>query len=195
MSGWDHDNDKPRSNWKKLAGNLELLDFARTNVIILNYSFNKISSLKIVDGHKLTWLIFNKNKISKINLTYLPNLTNFDFSDNYLEDLEFLSSLNPDKLTNLIINNNNLVKQDISIFNRFVNLDTLRIDNTDKEKFETGIHNRFFGSLRSLKDLTKLRVLGIANNEIDFELEDLPISLELINYFYDLGFFWNRCWK
>src|SRR5947207_3210126 len=44
------------------------------------------------------------------------------------------------------------------------------------------IYNRFYGSLESLKDLTKLESLHISNTDISHGLEYLPKSLKEIHY-------------
>jgi len=82
------------------------------------------------------------------------------------------------------INNNNFPPQDLSIFSRFVNLEKLFVHNSNQEKINQGIYNRFVGSLESLKDLSKLNELSISNTDIDSGLEYLS---ESIKYFYCLA--------
>ncbi|CAG8851699.1 2109_t:CDS:2, partial [Racocetra persica] len=68
--------------------------------------------------------------------------------------------------------------QDLSCFAKFVNLTTLLVGNSDKNKIEQGIYNRFTGSLECLNDLTKLERLSIQNTDIDSGLEFLPLSVK-----------------
>jgi len=100
--------------------------------------------------------------------------------------------LNDNQLTNLIVSNNNLPEQDLSIFSRFVNLEKLKIDNGSQDdksikKINQGIYNRFVGSLRPLQNLTKLKELYIDDTDIDSGLEYLPDSIETFWFFIKEG--------
>ena len=64
---------------------------------------------------------------------------------------------------------------------KFVNLEYLDLGNHGKyseEKINQGIYNRFAGSLEPLKDLAKLKTLGIYGTDLDDGLEYLPDSIE-----------------
>jgi len=81
---------------------------------------------------------------------------------------------NPKKLAYLDIANNNIDYTSIDFLKPFANLDTVILEAEDsKKKF----HNRFFGSLESLKDMEKLRVINISNTDLDGGLEYLPVSV------------------
>lgn len=170
-------------------GGLILSGLSDTSITHLVCSHNQISSLNIVDGNKIVYLNFEKNRLKEFTLTTkLTNLLQLNLADNYLKDLEFISSL-PKELTLLQISNNNFSRYNISGFGHFKNLETLYIGNYDKEKWQKNIFNCFEGSLDSLKNLTKLKRLDIANTNIDFEIENLqnlPANLEFFNYFYDI---------
>jgi len=65
-------------------------------------------------------------------LTGLTQLEQLSCGGNYLKELDF-SSLDPDKLNFLRIDNNCLNTQNLSVFSRFTNLTTLTIGNGSKE--------------------------------------------------------------
>jgi hypothetical protein len=80
-----------------------------------------------------------------------------------------------DKLKKIILFNNNL-EQDLTIFSKHTNLEALCIGN----RFviiDGVIRNRFYGSLKPLKDLNNLKELHISNTDIDSGLEYLPDGL------------------
>ncbi|CAG8841278.1 13154_t:CDS:2, partial [Gigaspora margarita] len=106
--------------------------------------------------------------------------------NNYLTNIIYPDQA--EQLTYLDIENNNLPKQDFSVFNRFSNLERLEIGNSDlnKEKINHNIYNRFTGSLEPLKNLTELRQLDISNTDIDSGVEYLPETLENEEEFIDL---------
>lgn len=105
-------------------------------------------------------LIADKNKIEKINLSN-NILTNFNYS-----------VLNIETLIKLDLSDNKELKDDILVFSHLINLTDLRLNNT-----------KFFGSLQSLKNLTKLESLEIYNTEISADFEWLPNKVRL--YFLD----------
>jgi len=96
----------------------------------------------------------------------LNKLKEVDCNDNYLENFDY-STLNPKKLTLLNVTANNLSAQDLSVFSRFVNLESLWIGNDNEKHQQENIYNKFYGSLEPLKNLTKLRNLHISNTDID----------------------------
>jgi hypothetical protein len=58
----------------------------------------------------------------------------------------------------------------------------LRIGTHNEENIKQGIHNRFYGSLEPLKNLTKLEELDISNTDINQGVEFLPDSITEIYY-------------
>lgn len=140
-------------NRKNLIGSLDLTDF--TNLETLDCFFNQLTSLELTGLIKLELIACN---------------------DNLLTNLDFLSNLNPEKLTILDIKDNNISDQDISIFSRFINLESLSIGNLNSE-LTSGIYNRFYGSLINFKDLKRLKRMVISNTDINSGVEYLPKSL------------------
>jgi len=134
--------------------------------------------LNISNFAKLKGLYFFDNKITKLVINNCPKIEFISCCGNFLTDLDFLSVLNSEKITNLHLKNNNISERDLSCFSRFVNLTTLLIGNSDKSKIQKGIFNRFTGSLEFLKDLTELKRLDIRNTDIDSGLEYLPNSVK-----------------
>src|SRR5204863_242330 len=109
--------------------------------------------------------------ITDLVLGDCANLRVIEGYDNSLTSVDFLNSLpNPEKLTCLKIEENNIKPTDLTCFSRFVNLETLEIGSITgalnsryRERFEQGVYNRFYGSLEPLKSLKKLKKLRIAN--------------------------------
>ncbi|KLL03803.1 MAG: hypothetical protein MRERV_33c025 [Mycoplasmataceae bacterium RV_VA103A] len=149
-------DDQNKNSFKiKLAGSLIISDF-----VILK-------KLYLYDN-ELTGLIINN----------CPEIELINCAANSLTDVGFLTTLDPEKLTNIYLENNNISEQDLSCFAKFVNLTTLLVGNSDKNKIEQGIYNRFTGSLECLNNLTKLERLSIQNTDIDRGLEFLPRSVQ-----------------
>jgi len=89
-------------------------------------------------------------------------------------------------LKKLYLYNNNFLKSELTLFNRFKNLEELVItSNYLNQNYKEGIANRFMGSLNLLKDLTKLRRLDIENTDIREGLEYLPDRVE--NFYCEAG--------
>ncbi|CAJ0866271.1 13983_t:CDS:10, partial [Entrophospora sp. SA101] len=141
---------------KSLEGSLDLSDFV--NLESLNCINNRLTILNVGACNKLRELYCKNNCLISIN---------YPIS-------------NPEKLTNLSIRNNNLPKQDLSAFSKFVNLKGLYVGNDEQEKIKQGINNHFVGSLEPLKNLTNLKILDISNTDVDSGLEYLPESVEEI---------------
>jgi hypothetical protein len=88
------------------------------------------------------------------------------------------SVLDNNKIINLNINDNNFLEQDLSCFEKFVNLQELLIGNSSEKKINRGVYNRFTGSLNPLHGMIKLQLLYISGTNIDKGLEHLPKSLK-----------------
>jgi len=88
---------------------------------------------------------------------------------------------NPEKLEVLKINDNNIQPTDIKAFKHFINLEDLRIGTVGLlSLLEDGKRNKFYGSLKSWRNLAELKYVGIEATDIDSGLEYLPIDLEEI---------------
>jgi hypothetical protein len=111
--------------------------------------------------NELTNLIIDKDgQISILNA-----------SNNQLASLNFLTHLNPEKLTFFYLTNNNFSEQqNINLFNRFINLKSLYLANND-----------FSGNLKSLIQLKNLEGLGISGTKITHSLEYSPENLKEIS--------------
>jgi len=98
-------------------------------------------------------------------------------SGNLFTSVDFLNTLpNPEKLTKLNIKDNNIQPTDIEIFRKFTNLETLNIG-TSEIALKVGKLNKFYGSLKSYQNLTKLEAICIESTDVDEGLEYLPRSL------------------
>jgi len=109
--------------------------------------------------------IYNENLNGSLNLDGFVNLEIIYCSDNQLTSLDFLSDLNPKKLTELDIRNNKFPKSDLTFLSGFINLERLFLSN-------------FIGSLEPLAELTKLKILDIGDSSINSGLEYLSESVE-----------------
>jgi len=125
---------------------------------------------------------FNYYDETSLDLKEYTNLKKLDLSRNVLTSVDFLNTIpNPEKLEELHIFSNKIEPTDISIFSRFINLKILKIG-TDKYDFKQGKHNKFYGSLKSYQNLTKLKEICIEATDVDSGLEYLPVSLEKSRY-------------
>ena len=119
---------------------------------------------------KLIKLELNSKNLTSINLSEFKDLKELNLCCNDFISVDFLNTIpNPEKLEKLVIHSNKIQPTDIEIFSKFVNLRMLKI----------GIRNKFYGSLKSWKNLTKLRTICIEATDVDEGLEYLPESLVL----------------
>jgi Leucine-rich repeat (LRR) protein len=160
--------------WNNDIGNLDLSN--NPNLEVIDCHENQLTKLNVKNCPKLKILDCGSNKLENLDLISLGQLERLNCSDNYLTSLDY-SSLNPEKISSLVIENNDLKEKNLTEFSRFINLQNLRIGNKDREKIKQGICNRFIGSLEPLRNLTKLEILTIENTDIENGLEYLPESL------------------
>jgi Leucine-rich repeat (LRR) protein len=111
----------------------------------------------------------------ELDLSDFINLEELSCSNNYLTQIIYPA--NPEKITKLDIENNNINSSDLTTFSKFRNLKGLNIGNTNEIKIQQGIYNRFRGSLEPLKELDKLEKLFIDNTDLDSGFKYLPDSL------------------
>jgi hypothetical protein len=104
--------------------------------------------------------------LTNIILPNHSNITSLNCSSNKLTSLDFLECLSSDKLKYLDISSNKF-SGNLTLFSRFVNLKELQLHN-----------NLFFGSLKPLRDLKKIRCLNIGSTDISHGLEYLSDSIE-----------------
>jgi len=180
---------------EKLEGSLDLTDFK--DLKLLNCSGHQITKLKLGVYPYLEDLYCDKNKLTVFNIKNYP-VTKLDCSDNQLRELTIndclqlaelifssnlltnfnFNTLDKVKLTRLELKNNRLSRCDLSELVPFVNLELVDIGSNDQRKIDRGFYNHFYGSLKSLKNLTKLKHLNIEATDIESGLEYLPQSLE-----------------
>ncbi|CAG8558483.1 10062_t:CDS:1, partial [Diversispora eburnea] len=124
----------------------------------------------IIDGNLL------KSKLTSLDLTNCNKLTILGCSRNELTSLDLSKN---EKLEELYISDNNFFTQDLSFLSHLLNLKELCLGNyNNKEKINQGLYNRFMGSLKPLKNLTKLKKIDIKDTDISHGLEYLPDSVE-----------------
>jgi len=133
-------------------------------------------SLNLNDFVNLESLDYANNQLTQLDLTNCARLRYLDCRENYLQDLKL--PLSTEKMTYLDISNNNLPEQDLSVFSTLNNLEVLKIGNDSwRSKIKQGIYNRFYGSLKPLENLTKLRLLNINSTDLNSGVEYLPDNL------------------
>ncbi|CAG8838023.1 25943_t:CDS:1, partial [Gigaspora margarita] len=124
-----------------------------------------------IDGNYL------KTPLTKLDISNCFSLVILICINNNLTSANFLKQLpNPKKIEILNVYNNNIQPTDIELFSRFVNVKILKIG-TEKEAFQNGKHNKFYGPLKSYQKLTKLERVCIEATDVDRGLEFLPMSL------------------
>ncbi|CAB4488102.1 unnamed protein product [Rhizophagus irregularis] len=134
-------------------------------------------------------IIDNKNLEFYLDLSEFVNLEELICSKNQLTSLDIsknkhcnqlnklkLPVANSEKLEYLNLLDNSF-SQNLDCFSRFVNLKELFVGNTDGDRIQQGIYNRFHGSLKPLKKLVKLESLSINNTDIETGIEFLPDSI------------------
>jgi len=152
---------------KDLEDELDLSDFV--NLEELNCESNNLSGcLNLSNLSKLKILNCRNNKIEELKIENCRNITYFEASGNRNLSEVDLSHLTSELVTFISFAYDNLPLQEVSVFSRFINLETLSI----------GAGNNFCGSLESLKNLNKLKTLHIEGSDIDSGLEYLPESVE-----------------
>ncbi|KLL05309.1 MAG: hypothetical protein MRERV_2c031 [Mycoplasmataceae bacterium RV_VA103A] len=165
-----------------LEGELDLSDFK--NLEELDCSDNCLTNLNLNNCLKLNEINCQYNQLTTLNLSNLVELKRLECYNNYLTQIPNIP--NPEKITDLRINNNNINPSNLTIFSQFRNLKWLEIGNEDKNKINQGIYNHFSGSLEPLKDSKKLLFLNIKNTDINSGWEYLPDSLWYFYYKTDL---------
>jgi len=131
--------------------------------------------------------ISHKNLTGTLDLSDFTNLEKLKMSSNQLADISFLKQLpNPEKLRVLDLSSNNITS-DLRPFSCFTNLEELSLGGIinvnievmlkNRDKLSEKSLNKFYGSLKPLKNLTKLKKLDISDTDIDKGLEYLSESV------------------
>ena len=129
----------------------------------------------------LTMLNCSYNQLATLDLTNFSELRVINCSDNFLEEIKL--PLDGNRLEELDLSQNNFPSQDLTFLSHINNLKHLKLGNNSTwndsfQRIKEGIYNRFHGSLKPIKNLTKLRELVISNTDIGSGLEYLPESLQ-----------------
>jgi Leucine-rich repeat (LRR) protein len=106
-------------------------------------------------------------------------LESVHLQDNLIENIDFINSLNPETIKNLVLSKNKIGLVDISVFQSLKNLEYLGISNASSIDNEE-VSNKFFGSLSSLLCLKKLRYLEVSKDDFDVSQIESFENLELL---------------
>ena len=150
--------------------------FLGEELSVVNYPFlgsidcrgKQITKLTIINCPRLKEVWAYHNRLTEIIIENCPQINRFSVDDNFLTTTAWLNNL-PTELKGLHIASNDFPPQNLSVFGRFVNLDTLHIND-----------NLFFGNCQVLTHITNLKYLGIANNNVVGKVEYLPTNLQTI---------------
>lgn len=145
-------------NDKSLEGYLDLSDFVNLEELTCNN--NQLTDVKLDNCLKLESFQCWSNQFTNLDFTNLNQLKSITYADNHLSEVVF-----PPRNEQLLLLNiaaNDFPPQNLSIFNKFINL----------QYFDIRV-NRFYGSLEPLKK-TKLYFIDISDTDIDSGLEYLP---------------------
>ena len=162
---------KPHWKFVIIEGVLIVKDFYELEDLDLKSQY--LTELKIVNCIKL--------------LTFIncPNLVHLHAERNFLTELNLDKQI---KLEILKISDNNFSPQTLSFISHLINLKQLFLGNYIKDpmsvkleqRIKNGTYNRFFGSLKLLRNMKNLQILNIVNTDIDSGLEYLPVNLKSI---------------
>ncbi|WNE41667.1 MAG: hypothetical protein AD073_000001 [Mycoplasmataceae bacterium] len=122
---------------------------------------------------KLNWISLDGKELINVEIDKYNRLERVYLHNNLLTSLN-IKNLNPLILTELNISKNYDLKINIEVFEKFINLKKLYINDT-----------KLFGSLKYLNNLLKLKWLKVHNTNIDPYFELLPDDL---NIFVDVSF-------
>ena len=157
------------NNFGKTRSEITELDIRRQNLI---------GHLDLSDFINLEGLGCHDNQLTSLDLSQCGNLERISCAINQFTSVDFLNTLpHPEKLNFLLIFNNNIQSTDIACFSKFINIKSLKIGTTNNYRLDGDKHNKFFGSLKSYQNLTKLKRICIEATDVDSGLEYLPKSL------------------
>jgi Leucine-rich repeat (LRR) protein len=145
------------------------------NLKELNCGGNKITRLEIVSCPKLEEIDCSVNELTGLNIRGCSQLKRLCAYSNLLTNLDLSQNK---ELEELNIDNNNFSQQNLSFLKGLNNLKKVYLGNNIEWKINQGIYNRFTGSLKFLKRMSKLEWCDISNTDIDGGLEYLPKSVE-----------------
>jgi Leucine-rich repeat (LRR) protein len=144
---------------KELEGSLDLTSF--TNLKKLYCNDNKLTALKLSNLVKLETVFCFKNQLTNLETNGLNNLECLNSKINNLSNLNsLLSNLDPTKLKQLYLRNNNFSESNLTPLSKFTNLEYLEIANNFSQQGK----NNFYRSLKSLQSLTNLESLYVIDS-------------------------------
>src|SRR4051812_23370909 len=110
---------------------------------------------------KITHLdLRNQDLEGDFDLSDFVNLVSLDCSNNSLLDIKFIATIkHPEKLLYLNLRNNCFLPNKLEIFTNFCQVEELYLGTTDVSKVSSRIYNQFYGSLKPLENLKKLKTL------------------------------------
>jgi hypothetical protein len=119
-----------------------------------------------------------KTPLVSLNISQCINLKILSVSQNQLTQLDLRQNV---QLEELYLDDNNFSAQNVSFLSHLVNLKILSLSNHVKDRIEQNVYNRFHGSLKSLKLLTKLEKLFIRNTDLSSGFKYLHHNLQQID--------------
>lgn len=180
---WIEENYQDKENIKKifirtknLEGDLLIQDFPNLEWIEIRDNFN-ITSIKIINNPKLIKLNINGCQVSDFFVENCHQIKYLNLGNNELINADFFNNLNLENLIFLSLHSNNFNIQSLEFISNCINVEELYLDNSDEDKFNRGILNRFTGSLEPLNNLKKLKWLSIAKTDISHGLDHLSNSV------------------
>lgn len=186
----DEENDASEKN---LIEDLDLSNFVNLKELNCADNRHKLTSPNLNNCLQLEKTNCARNRLTSLNVSNCSHLTKLDCSDNLL-----ISIILPNNLTNLKylnLRNNNFLAQNLSFLIGAINLKELYLgtgthgvsfwekENSNKERINQGIYNKFTGSLDCLREMKQLKILDICNTDInEINTDKLPENLEEIYY-------------
>ncbi|WNE39993.1 MAG: hypothetical protein GBAus27B_000060 [Mycoplasmataceae bacterium] len=192
-------NDYKLANWFSNNKLLSPQNFGEQNLESLREEFSQVKNyldwkyLKS-ERERIKKLDISKKSLKGIlKLEGFINLEELDCSNNLLNILD-LDDLDSKKIRELDLRDNDLDRSNLDFLSKFINLKNLYLGNSESNR-KRGIYNRLYGSLKSLENLTNLKILDIRETDIDRGIEYLSESLDYFLY-GDKGFTYkNNCVK
>ena len=162
-----------------MTGLLKLEGFR--NLKKLDCSHNDLTTLDLTENRHLEEINCSNNKLDSFNLSDNPSLVHLDCSSNELSDIEFITILPcPEKSLYLDLRNNCFSPSKLNVFSTFSQLRELYLGTVNPFRIFFNSYNHFYGSLKPLGRLKKLKKLCVSNTEVNRGFKYLPDSLEEI---------------
>jgi len=156
-----------------VSNNVRVLNLSNTNSkLIINLNISALFNLEELDLS-----LNNLSLIGRDYFSYSKNLLKINLRATHLKDFHFLNELSSE-LREIDLSENKNFGQELLILKQFINIDTIKISNTNSRTFEF--------------NFTNLKHLDIAENRLKTLSNLLPPSLHYLNIsFNDLQFMFN----